>query len=168
MAVGDEYAVEIGRLSIAFARADYYIHGIVIELIDPEQPEVGAALLQGKNAQQVLEFARKLIPLRAEDDERVASLMEPLNDAVARADEVRTVRNRCLHSIWMAFPGQPTATLLNDRRHEEMSLAELQDHVVVAEEAGDVVSDAWERLAHAFGAFDALIAATREMDPGWD
>ena len=168
MSAGDEYAVQIGRLSIAFARVDYYLRGIVVELVDPEHPEVGAAVLQRRTSSQILELARQLIPLRA-GDQRVSPLVADLNEAVTQADAVRAFRNRCLHSIWMAFPGQPTATLLNERGHDNMSLTRLENHVERTEAAGEVVSSVWERLAHAFGAFDALVAATREMaGSDWD
>lgn len=95
MAVSDELALEIGRISVAFVDVEAWASFFIWSLIGPDQ-HVGQIVTSEVSFSRQLDMLVSLFQHRCDDSAKV----ERLRQLVARLSETEQQRNTFLHSLW--------------------------------------------------------------------
>jgi hypothetical protein len=162
------HLVELGRMTVAAAAIEYHMAGIAAALVSPDTTEVGHLVVRRVSFSQLAEMSLKILPNRLTDDSPAAALAQPITAWIASAQKVMQWRNRLLHAVWMIYAPQQTATVLRrNGETEDIPIAKLQGYVEEGEEVARRGGELWEDLIYRYGHLDALIEATRAMDPEW-
>ena len=106
MAVSDELALEIGRISVAFADVEAWVGFFIWSLIGPDQ-HVGQIVTSEMSFSRQLDMLVSLFRHRCDDSAKI----ERLRQLVARLSETEQQRNTFLHSLWTHQSPDPSEAL---------------------------------------------------------
>ena len=166
--LGTTHLAEIGKLTVLTAQIEAHVVSVTAMLVSPDITEIGHAVAGKQHFFPLLQLAKQVLPLRLGADTPAADLAEPLLQWFTDAQRVMHWRNQLLHAIWMIYAEQQTALVLRrSGETEDVSLAKLCRYTADAEQVARQGGNLWLELTARYGHFDALIEATKAMDPNW-
>jgi hypothetical protein len=165
------HLVLIGRLAVAAGQIESTMEGIAATLVSPRPSAVGYAVTRSQQFARLVSLARTAAESQLTSEGSPAiDLLAPLMAWIDRADAAMKRRNQLMHAVWIIYATQRTATLVRRTGEPEgLPVDRMLEDIERAECVADDGSDLWYSLVARYGAFDALIEATRAMDPeGWE
>lgn len=111
----NEVLRQLGRITVAFNLLEAALRTTSAVLVNPQDEMLGLALAADMNIALLIETSRKASDSRAGDlsldraerDPKAVRLFGALWEALGQADELRTKRNRLLHSQWFQVRDAP-------------------------------------------------------------
>jgi hypothetical protein len=167
--IDDAHLVAIGRLAVAAGQIEANLVYITELLVAPDVPSIGSAIVGKQQFSSVAKLAKSMLGERLGAAASPApDLLEPIKSWITDASRIMEWRNRLLHATWMIYAPQHSATVLRrGGETEDIPIDKLVRYVADAEEIAHRGGGLWEELLYRFGHLDALIDATKAMDPNW-
>lgn len=153
-----DYLLAIGSIAVSCGHIEAGVRDIAQALIDDEG-DIGKALMDGADLTAAERVIKVLGPARLSDD---ADLQARIKEAVSQGRTIMRRRNEVLHSRWMISASSATVLLKNhaviDWPIDQLDQLAAEAHSVAVE-----IGRVWFDLLYAWGHFDELERATRQM-----
>lgn len=165
----DALLTEIGQLAVITGIIDGHLAGIAAVLVSPRITEIGYAVVgERTHFKQLTSLTKKIIAYQlSADDSPATDLLNPIATWIGDAERVMNHRNRLLHAVWMISVRHQATVLRRSGETEDVNLEKVRRYVADGEEVASRGGNLWETLIYRYGHLDALIEATKAMDPDW-
>ncbi|GAA3624365.1 hypothetical protein GCM10022223_46780 [Kineosporia mesophila] len=160
---------EIGRLAILAGSIERHMADLTALLVSPDSSEVGYTVVKRQQFSGLAQLANQVLINRLKNpDSRYFDLLDPISKWITDARKVMQWRNQLLHATWMFYPISSQALILRrGGETEDISIEKIRGYVAIAEKVDLRGGKLWEEFLDRCGHLDALIEATKRIDPDW-